>query len=145
MCPATDSRPTTSTFHDSRHGLRVDKWLWCTRFFRSRSLAHNAVAGGRIHVNGQRAKPSRTVRIGDRLLISRGEERFEVVVCGIPQRRGPAPEARAHYEETAASVARREQQRAARVDAPAPSGRPDKHSRRLLRGLRRSRRGGSSD
>jgi len=68
-----------------------------------------------------------------------------VVVLGIPQRRGPAPEARTHYEESVASAARRERERTARLDAPAPTGRPDKHSRRLLRGLRRSRRGALPD
>jgi ribosome-associated heat shock protein Hsp15 len=128
---------TTNTDNGSRQGQRVDKWLWCARFFRSRSLAQDAVSGGRVHVNGERVKPSRTVRIGDRLVISRGEEQLEVVVLGIPLRRGPAPEARIHYEETTASAVRREQERAAWLGTPAPAGRPDKHSRRLLRGLRR--------
>jgi ribosome-associated heat shock protein Hsp15 len=119
-------------------GLRIDKWLWCARFFKSRSQATAAVAGGRVHVNGERAKPSRAVRVDDRVEITRDELRFEVVVRSLPVRRGPAPEARTHYVETEASIAAREQQRErSRLAPPAPSGRPDKHARRLLRDLRR--------
>jgi ribosome-associated heat shock protein Hsp15 len=119
-------------------GLRIDKWLWCARFFKSRSQATAAVAGGLVHVNGERVKPSRTVHVDDRIEITRDEARFELVVRGLPVRRGPAPEARAHYEETAASIAAREKQREhARLAPPAPAGRPDKHARRILRDLRR--------
>ena len=119
-------------------GLRIDKWLWCARFFKSRSQATAAVAGGRVHVNGERAKPSRAVRVDDRVEITRDELRFEVVVRSLPVRRGPAPEARTHYVETEASIAAREQRREhSRLAPPAPDGRPDKHARRLLRGLRR--------
>ena len=122
----------------STPGLRIDKWLWFARFFKSRSQATDAVAGGLVHVNGERVKASRIVHIGDRLNITRDEVRFELQVTGIPVRRGPAPEARAHYEESAQSIAAREQHRAhASLSAPAPDGRPDKHSRRLLRDLRR--------
>ena len=73
--------------------LRIDKWLWCARFFKSRAQATEAVAGGRVHVNGERAKPSRVVRIDDRIEITRDEVRFDLVVRGIPLRRGPATEA----------------------------------------------------
>ena len=119
-------------------GLRVDKWLWCVRFFKSRAQATDAVAGGLVHVNGERVKPARVVRIEDRLLITRDEMQFEVIVRGIPARRGPAPEARTHYLETPESVAARERRREfARLAPPAPSGRPDKHARRALRDLRR--------
>src|SRR5687767_2373253 len=115
-------------------GLRVDKWLWCTRFFKSRSQATDAVSGGLVHVNGERVKPARVVHIDDRLVITRDETQFEVVVRGIPVRRGPATEARTHYEETPDSIAARERRREhARLAPPAPSGRPDKHARRLLR------------
>src|SRR3954471_11365890 len=93
-------------------GIRVDKWLWFARFFKSRSLATDAVQGGLVHVNGERVKASRLVHVSDRLLITREEDRFEVIVRGIPLRRGPAPEARAHYEETAESIAARETRRA---------------------------------
>jgi ribosome-associated heat shock protein Hsp15 len=119
-------------------GLRIDKGLWCARFFKSRAQATAAVAGGLVHVNGERVKPSRAVHVDDRIEITRDEQRFEVVIRGLPGRRGPAPEARTHYVETEASVAAREQQRErSRLAPPAPAGRPDKHARRLLRDLRR--------
>ena len=119
-------------------GLRIDKWLWCARFFKSRSQATAAVAGGLVHVNGERVKPSRAVHVDDRVEITRDESRFELVVRGLPVRRGPAPEAQSHYVETEASIAAREQQRErSRLAPPAPDRRPDKHSRRLLRDLRR--------
>jgi ribosome-associated heat shock protein Hsp15 len=119
-------------------GLRIDKWLWCARFFKSRSQATDAVAGGRVHVNGERVKPSRAVNIDDRVEITRDEVRVELVIRGLPVRRGPASEAQTHYTETEASVAAREQRREhARHAPPAPDGRPDKHARRLLRDLRR--------
>jgi ribosome-associated heat shock protein Hsp15 len=119
-------------------GLRVDKWLWCARFFKSRAQATDAVAGGLVHVNGERVKPARLVHVDDRLQITRDELQFEVIVQGIPARRGPAPEARTHYVETEQSIAARERRREqARLAPPAPSGRPDKHARRALRDLRR--------
>ena len=127
----TDDSPAASA------GLRIDKWLWCARFFKSRAQATEAVAGGRVHVNGERAKPSRVVRIDDRIEITRDEVRFDLVVRGIPLRRGPATEAKTHYLETPESVAAREARRErARLEPPAPDGRPDKHARRLLRDLR---------
>src|SRR5688500_10520136 len=119
--------------------LRIDKWLWFTRFFRSRSQATEAVAGGLVHLNGERVKPARGVRVDDRLVITREQTRIEVVVTGLPQRRGPAPEARQFYVETPQSLALREQQRE-QARAAAPQGRPDKHARRILRELRRDSR-----
>lgn len=116
--------------------LRIDKWLWFTRFFKSRSQATEAVAGGLVHLNGERVKPARGVRVDDRLVITREQMRIEVVVTGLPQRRGPAPQAREFYVETPQSVALRAQQRE-QVRAAAPQGRPDKHARRILRELRR--------
>ncbi len=115
----------------------MDKWLWCARFFRSRGLAQAAVEGGHVQVNGERVKASRVVRVGDRLRITRERERFEVDVTGIPQRRGPASEARLHYLETPESLAAREHARQlARLAPPLPSGRPDKRGRRDLRTLK---------
>jgi len=114
-------------------GLRLDKWLWCTRFFKTRGLAQEAVEGGHVQVNGERAKASRQVRVGDRLRITRERERYEVEVTGIPQRRGPASEARAHYSESAESEAARAAVREFnRLTAPVSSGRPDKRERREL-------------
>ena len=124
--------------HDSRPSLRIDKWLWFARFFKSRSQATTAVAGGLVHVNDERVKPSRVIHVDDRLTITRDELRIEVIVTGLPVRRGPAPEARQHYVETEGSLAAREERRRhARTAAPAPDGRPDKHARRVLRDLRR--------
>lgn len=115
----------------------MDRWLWAARFFKTRALAQEAVAGGRVHVNGQRVKPARTVKPGDRLEVTRGEERFELVVAGVAERRGPAPAARALYEETPASSAAREAAAQARRlraagRGPAPAHRPDKRERRRI-------------
>jgi ribosome-associated heat shock protein Hsp15 len=117
--------------------LRLDKWLWHARFFKTRSQATDAVAGGLVHVNGERVKASRDVKVGDRLEITRSEDKMEVIVSGIPKRRGPAAEAQLHYEETPASIQQREQRREhSRYAPPAPQGRPDKHARRALRGMK---------
>jgi len=89
----------------ARH--RIDRWLWCARFYRSRALAAAAVGGGKVHVNGERAKPARNVLIGDRLDIILGTEMWTVVVRALPSRRGPASEAQACYEESADSILRR--------------------------------------
>ena len=119
--------------------LRIDKWLWCARFFKSRGLAQEAVEGGHVQVNGERVKASRQVRVGDRLRITRDRERYEVEVTGIPVRRGPAPEARQHYHETPESEAARAHARELdRLSAPVSNGRPDKRERRdLIRTLKR--------
>jgi ribosome-associated heat shock protein Hsp15 len=123
---------------DDSQSLRIDKWLWFARFFKSRSQATTAVTGGLVHVNGERVKPSRVIQCDDCLTITRDENRFEVVVTGLPVRRGPASEARRYYSETEASItARQARQEQARLAPPAPDGRPDKHARRMLRGLRR--------
>jgi ribosome-associated heat shock protein Hsp15 len=117
--------------------LRLDKWLWAARFFKTRSVAAEAIGGGKVHVNGQRVKPARAVRLGDRLEIQRGEERFEVVVQMINDRRRPAVEAQALYQETPESIERRErlaEERRLRQVARAESGgRPSKRDRRRLR------------
>lgn len=127
------------TCHES--GLRVDKWLWFARFFKSRSQAADAVSGGLVHINHDRAKPARTVRVGDTLTITRGETRFEVVVSLLPVRRGPAVEAQLSYTETPESVLQRERKREQlRISPPAPAGRPEKHERRALRNLRERNR-----
>ncbi len=113
--------------------LRVDKWLWCARFFKSRGLAQEAVDGGHVQVNGERVKASRQVKVGDRLRITRERERYEIEVTGIPTRRGPAAEARRQYLESAESEAARAHARELdRLTASPSSGRPDKRERRDL-------------
>ena len=119
----------------SAESLRIDRWLWHARFFKSRNLAAEAVRAGHVRVNGQRAKPARDVSPGDRLAIQKGESEFDIEILTIPLRRGPATEAAGCYRETEESIARREAARAARpVFVPAPTkGRPDKRTRRLIR------------
>jgi ribosome-associated heat shock protein Hsp15 len=115
---------------------RIDKWLWCARFFKTRSLAAQAVSGGKVHINGERVKPAHSVRVGDRLSIVINGADAEFDVIGLPERRGPASEARTHYAETPDSVTRREklreQHRLAELTRPRPEGRPDKRDRRKL-------------
>lgn len=117
--------------------VRVDKWLWAARFFRTRSLASKAVKGGKVHINAQRAKASSAVRVGDRLDITKGETAFAVDVRDLAVQRGPAQVAQTLYAETEASRERREaraeERRAARIAIPRPSGRPDRKDRRALR------------
>ncbi|MGV6857679.1 MAG: RNA-binding S4 domain-containing protein [bacterium] len=98
----------------SDNKVRLDKWLWASRFFKTRSLASAAVSGGKVHCNGQRCKPSRTVNIGDELEIHRGLERYVVTVEGLSEKRGPAPVARTLYTETAESLVARENDAAMR-------------------------------
>lgn len=112
---------------------RLDKWLWTARFYRSRALAVTAIKGGHVRVNGERTKPSRPVRVGDLLDITRGSYRWEITVEGITERRGPASEARQLYVEHPDSVHQRElQQTERRLTAPAPAQRPDKRQRRKI-------------
>ena len=119
--------------------VRIDQWLWAARFFKTRSLAKQAIETGRVEVDGQRVKASRAVREGDALRILRGDERFEVRVLGLSTVRGSAPVAQALYAETEESKALREQARAERAAARdgyrAPEQRPDKRARRLIRAL----------
>ncbi|GAB3507350.1 RNA-binding S4 domain-containing protein [Pseudoxanthomonas daejeonensis] len=119
--------------------VRLDVWLWAARFFRTRSLARQAVDTGKVDVAGQRPKASRLLRIGEAVQVSRGEETFDVVVRGLSDARGPAPVAQALYEETEASRARREQQRlqraAMRDGYRPPEHKPDKRARRLIQAL----------
>jgi len=121
--------------------LRLDKWLWAARFFKTRSVSAAAIEGGKIRLNGQQPKPSRDVKPGDELEIVMGETRWVVVVLGINALRRPAPEARLLYEETAESLARRTREAEMRKLAPAPGadlkGRPTKRAGRLIRGFGR--------
>lgn len=125
--------------------LRVDKWLWAARLTKTRSLAADAVKGGRVQVNGQRAKPSKEVGTGDRLDITIGQVRRSVVVLGVAPRRGPAKEAELLYEETAESRAAREAEATQRRLAPPPGAdlgaRPTKRDRRRFEATPGARRG----
>lgn len=119
---------------------RIDRWLWAARFFKTRSLAKQAVEGGKVHLNGARVKPARPVKPGDRLDITRGIERFEIEILDLSERRGPASQARQLYRESEASLQRREaegeQRRIERLSAPRSDGRPGKRDRRQLRRLK---------
>lgn len=117
--------------------IRIDKWLWTARFFKTRSQATQAVQGGKVHLNGQRVKPSRTVSVGDELKINKLEQLFEVTIKGINRYRRPAKEARELYDESEASIKNREDQsqmrRLIRAPGAAPAKRPDKRDRRKIR------------
>lgn len=121
--------------------MRIDKWLWAARFFKTRSLAQEEVGLGRVLIGGQRAKPSRDVRVGDRLEIRRGDEVFVVYVKALSNQRGPAEAARKLYRETDESLQAREAARERRQIAFEPAstirhGRPTKREGRELRRLR---------
>ncbi len=120
--------------------IRIDRWLFAVRLFKARSAAADAVGGGKVHLNGERVKPSHGVKPGDTVTFTRGTVVFECVVCAIPLRRGQASEAARSYDETAASKGRREEftarMKVAAGLTPRPDERPDKHGRRLLRRLR---------
>jgi ribosome-associated heat shock protein Hsp15 len=124
---------------EARH--RLDKWLWCTRFFKTRALATQAASGGKVHVNGERVKPAHALRIGDRLSLNIQSATAEIDVLGFPVRRGPAHEAQSFYAETPESVERRtrlrEQHRLADMSRPRSDTRPDKRDRRRLQKFRR--------
>ena len=119
--------------------VRLDLWLWAARFYKTRALAKHAIETGKVDVGGQRAKPSRSVRIGDALIVHRFDERFEIVVAGLSDVRGPASIAQALYRESDASKLAREQARATRAAERAgfrpPETKPDKRARRLIRAL----------
>jgi ribosome-associated heat shock protein Hsp15 len=129
----------------SSEPMRLDKWLWAARLVKTRGLAVEAVNGGRVQLNGQRAKPSKDVRPGDRLEITIGQLRRTVVIQGTAPRRGPASEAALLYEETPESLRERERQAAERRLADPPgvqSGtRPTKRDRRRFEATRGSRGG----
>ena len=119
--------------------VRLDLWLWAARFHKTRALAKQAIETGKVEVGGQRAKPSRGVRIGDALVIVRGEERFEIEVLALSDIRGPASVAQTLYRESESSRIAREQARAIRSAERngyrPPETKPDKRARRLIRAL----------
>ncbi|SMB84982.1 heat shock protein Hsp15 [Pasteurella testudinis DSM 23072] len=116
--------------------VRLDKWLWAARFYKTRSLAREMIDGGKVHYNGQRSKPSKIVEIGAMLKLRQGSEEKEVQVLALSDKRGNATQAQQLYQETAASIAKREQIAAARkanaLSMPHPERRPNKKERRDL-------------
>jgi ribosome-associated heat shock protein Hsp15 len=124
--------------------VRIDRWLWAARFFKSRAAATDAVVGGRVHVNDARVKPSKELRLRDTVEVRIGEVRWTVVVTGVSDKRGSATVAATLYAETPDSLAAREQHAAERKLARPPGAdlgpRPTKHARRQIDAIRRARR-----
>lgn len=131
------SRQHSPQFEPSQ--VRIDVWLWAARFFKTRMLAKHAIEAGRVSIEGQNSKPSRHVQVGMRISIERENERFEIEVIDLAERRGPARDARQLYREDAGSIARREAEREQRrltfQGFRPPTTRPDKKSRRQLASL----------
>ena len=129
--PKPEKSPLTET--------RIDKWLWAARFYKTRSLAAAAVKGGKVRINGGRAKPSRMVKHGDQLHIARGDLSFDLTIEFISDKRGPAKQAVQLYTESEESIRKREllvdEKRLQRKAAAQYGGRPDKQGRRNLRRL----------
>ncbi len=121
-------------------GVRIDKWLWAARFFKTRNLAALAVGGGKVQVNRARVKPARTVKVGDELEIHKDGYEISITVLALSAQRGPAAVAQSLYRESDESIQRRallrEQHRLAAASAPRPRTKPDKKARRQLRNLK---------
>ncbi len=115
---------------------RLDKWLWAARFFKTRSVAREAVSGGKVHLNGKRAKPGRALNVGDELRVQRGEEEYSITVVELSVRRGPALVAETLYAESEDSRSKRtklaETRKLERQQKTTREGRPDKRQRRRL-------------
>lgn len=131
--------PSPSSSPSALADLRLDVWLWAARFFKTRTLAKQAIDSGKVEIGRQRAKPARTVRVGDALAITRASERFEVQVMALSAQRGSAVAAQALYRESddsrLARAAQREQRRIEAAGYQPPAGKPDKRARRLIRAL----------
>ena len=120
--------------------LRIDKWVWAARFFKTRSIAKTAIEGGKVHIDGQRVKVSREIGVGDIIAIKQGWDEKEIQVAALSDRRGPASEAQSLYTETERSIARRAKEAEARKAAGAmarPAQHPGKHERKALERLRK--------
>lgn len=113
-------------------GVRLDKWLWAARFYKTRSLAKAMIEGGKVHYNGQRAKVSKTVEVGAMIKLRQGNEEKEVVVAALSDQRRGAPEAQLLYRETEQSIMARENRKAAALSMPYSDHRPNKKERRDL-------------
>ncbi|MCQ8229365.1 MULTISPECIES: ribosome-associated heat shock protein Hsp15 [Pantoea] len=117
-------------------GVRLDKWLWAARFYKTRAIAREMIEGGKVHYNGQRSKPSKLVELNAELTLRQGNDERTVVITAVTDQRRPASEAQALYAETAASIDKREKTALARkmnsLTMPHPDRRPDKKERRDL-------------
>lgn len=120
----------------SSEGVRLDKWLWAARFYKTRSLAREMIEGGKVHYNGQRSKPSKLVELDAELTLRQGNDERTVIVTALSDKRGPAEVAQQLYSETATSIEKREKVALARkmnaLTMPHPDRRPDKKERRDL-------------
>lgn len=128
--------------HETSTEVRADLWLWAARMYKTRSLAKQAIDGGKVDVNGAGCKPSKTLHVGDTVRLTRGEERLELEILALSEQRGPASVAQLLYRETEASSTAREQARELRrlsgADLNRPPTRPNKQERRELRRLKDS-------
>lgn len=127
---------------DETEAIRLDKWLWAARFFKTRKLAAEAIAGGKVHVNGQRCKPGKEIRVGCKLEISKDQYRWDITVLAINAQRRPASEAALLYEESPESHAKRQQQAAQQREErtlfdAGDTGRPTKKQRRQIHHFKR--------
>ncbi|MBO1519677.1 ribosome-associated heat shock protein Hsp15 [Oceanisphaera pacifica] len=117
-------------------GVRLDKWLWAARFYKTRSLARTMIDGGKVHYNGQRSKPSKVIEVGALVRVRQGHDEKEVQILKLSEHRGKAEQAQLLYQETPESLKKREQNAAARKlnsqFAPSPQRKPDKKERRSL-------------
>lgn len=116
--------------------VRIDKWLWAARFFKTRSLAADAVSGGKAHLNGSRVKPARAVAIGDKIIVTKAQMEFHIEVLGLADKRGPASVAQLLYKESEESIAKRadarELRKALNVSHNPPAKKPSKRDRRKI-------------
>lgn len=139
---ATTARHSREQSAEQGEAVRLDKWLWAARFFKTRQLAHEAVAGGKVHLNGQRTKPGKEIGIGARLEISKDHLTWDILVTALSTRRGPAKDAALLYQETPESLSRRQQElarrRAEKALDTSPEGRPSKKDRRLIHRFKNS-------
>jgi ribosome-associated heat shock protein Hsp15 len=133
----------TDTENASRaERMRLDKWLWAARFFKTRQLAIDAINGGKVHLNGQRAKPGKDITVGAKLSISKDQYTWDITVAALSAQRRPAPEAAQLYEETPESLAKRQAEVARRREEREfgiqPESRPNKRERRLIHRFKRA-------